>query len=186
MHEIKSSAPAHPGTPLLPSAGAASRRHTPQRFAALASCALACASLAACGGSSSAGSPDRTVASGSSSPPAASTPTTQGPPTSTASPSAPTGSAGAAARPSSPARPNPSTRTPRTLSPAARTAAQARLRVAFTKFTGCMRAQGVNVPEPGTKPKPRAPIDTKTPQFKAALAKCRGVLTAALKSATKR
>jgi hypothetical protein len=42
-----------------------------------------------------------------------------------------------------------------------------------------MRQKGVNIPGPAAKPsKTRRPIDTASPSFKAALAKCRSILTA--------
>jgi hypothetical protein len=45
-----------------------------------------------------------------------------------------------------------------------------------------MRANGVTLPEPGTKRGSHPKTTASTPQFKAAAAKCRGPLIAALKA----
>ncbi|HEV2944019.1 MAG TPA: hypothetical protein VGX26_02760 [Solirubrobacteraceae bacterium] len=74
--------------------------------------------------------------------------------------------------------PTPARRTPVT---------PARTRRALAAFVACMRGDGIAFPAPGVKPVPHTPpVDTKTPQFKAAVAKCRPLAIAALKAATTR
>lgn len=133
---------------------------------AVAAVLLASTALSACGGSTR------------SSTPAASAPLpaaqTSGP-SSTTQPAAP-----------SPAKSAPPTATPPTPSPskpptATRAAASPRLRAALTQFKTCMRANGVTLPEPGAKPGSHPKTTASTPQLKAAAAKCRGPLIAALK-----
>ncbi len=58
-------------------------------------------------------------------------------------------------------------------------------RKALVSFTACLRQNGINVPAPNTTGKgpifETKGIDTSSPQFKQAEAKCRGVLLAALR-----
>jgi hypothetical protein len=134
-----------------------------QLAAALVIFSLAATTLAACGGSSNGSSPDATAtppAAVATRPPA-STPLARVPTPRAAAPNAPRppGGAGAATKP--------------------------RVRAAFAQFTSCMRQNGLDIPEPGAKPgASRKPLDTASPRFKAALAKCRSILTAALRTAS--
>ena len=63
-----------------------------------------------------------------------------------------------------------------------------RFRQALTKFAACLRQNGVNLPAPNTSGKgpvfSTKGIDTSSPQFKAAEAKCRSALLGGLRSGT--
>jgi hypothetical protein len=65
--------------------------------------------------------------------------------------------------------------------PGAHRPASPRIHAAITQFRTCMRENGVNIPEPGAKPASHPKTASSTPQLKAAAAKCRGPLIAALK-----
>lgn len=141
---------------------------------------FACAALTACGGSG----PTRTASV--SVPPASSTATATAPAT-RAKTAAPVPRQKARAR--KPAAPSnlpssaptkPTTRTAKRPSGAVLAAARARLRTAFATFKKCMRVSGVAIPERGAKG--GVAPSARTPEFKAAAAKCRGVLIPALKA----
>jgi hypothetical protein len=144
---------------------------SPARAVALMTFSLACTGLMACGGSSN------TASSIASAPPPSTTVTRllgATPPASAPIPQASTGKPGKAPTPNT-VKPPSGARPP--------AATQPRLREAFAQFTSCMRQNGVDIPEPGAKrSSPRKPLDTAGPRFKAALAKCRNTVTAALRA----
>jgi hypothetical protein len=124
--------------------------------------------LAACGGSSGAGAtnasaPRQTVV------------------TATATSPRPARTAPAGTVPKGVTTPRSSTGTGAKPLSGARPAARARARAAFAQLITCMRSSGVNLPAPGSRPNGRPPAGAKTPRFKAAAAKCRAALIAALK-----
>jgi hypothetical protein len=137
--------------------------------AALALLASAGIGLTACGGSSPAGSPD------------VSTPTTA---TSTTRASAGTPPPKSPVPPlTAPNAAKPSTHTPGASQGAgAPRAAQARFKAALAQLRTCMHSNGAPLPAPGAKRGSlRKPPDTTSPAYKAAIAKCRGALIAALR-----
>jgi hypothetical protein len=130
-----------------------------------ATLAVSCAALAGCGGSTP-GSPAATAAGASTS-------------TSTASAPATKASTTAAAKPSSGKSAPPATVKRST---GARPVTASRLGGALAQLRSCMRQNGAPLPQPGaSRSSSQRPIDTTTPQFKAALAKCRPALIAALR-----
>lgn len=64
-----------------------------------------------------------------------------------------------------------------------RPALRARVNAALAEFAACLRQNGVNIPGPGAKrSRSRGPIDTASPGYKAAVTRCRSILTAALRA----
>lgn len=158
----------------------------PARLAAFASAlALAGAGLTACGGSStttSNGSP--TARAGTSSTVTASSPHTGG----STTPS--TKALSAKAR----ARLTERLRTLRSHAASSRPAVapaaqQTAFRSALTHFAGCLRQHGANIPAPSSSGKgpvlSTKGVNTNSPQYRAAVAKCRGVLIAAFRQAAR-
>lgn len=158
--------------------------HLPGRMAAsLSALALATGGLTACGGSSGSSHTNTGGARTATAPTVSTAPGS----------SARTGAASPAARPTgrgalpatAPARkPAPSV-TRAASSPQARA-----FRSALVSFASCLRGNGVKIPAPNTSGK--GPVfgskglNTNTPQYRAALAKCRGVLASAFRQAAKR
>lgn len=149
--------------------------------AVLSAVALLPAALTACGGSSKAAAgPHASVAPSGGTAPATGTTgsTTAAPAPHTATPSGSKGSSSTAAPGA-----RPLARAPR-VSPAK--ARQAFVHV-LTVFTDCLRKNGINMPKPKTSghglPLPSTKgINTRSAQYRAATAKCRPVVTEALRS----
>jgi hypothetical protein len=140
-------------------------------WATLATLALSGTALTACGGSSPSSPQPRSTA-------AATSPTST-PPTGAPAPGA---STHPPAKPSSSKSATPATASTAKPSAGARPATGTRVKAALAQLRSCMRQNGAPLPQPGaTRSSSRPRINTTTPQFKAALAKCRPALTAALR-----
>ncbi len=143
--------------------------------------------LTACGGSSSSPNTTASTASATTSAPSVAVHTNTTAPRTIVHPAATQGSPGALR--GSSARPvTPSSKPATPARPSSVSKPQTAFRNALVSFADCLRQNGVKIPAPDTSGKgpvfATKGLNPNAPQYKAALAKCRGVLASALRQAS--